>query len=77
MAALGAVTPVEIGRPLPSVVFPVTDYNVVRGKYLGEVTVFEPSHPVPILHEASNYIVRQIRVVYRQLWPNHGQRFPQ
>lgn len=77
MAALGTVPE----RPLPPVraeLVPVTDYKVVRGKYLGEITERDPFIPLGArTSDLGTYIVRQIRVVYRQLWPNHGQRFPQ
>jgi len=57
---------------------PIADYTIVRGNYLGTLTV----HPVlskvgPRTSAVGNYIVRQLSIVYRQLWPNHGQRFPQ
>lgn len=77
MAALGTIDE----RPLPPVtaeLLPITDYNVVRGKYLGTITERDPFVPLgDLTSDLGTYIVRQIRVVYRQLWPAHGQRFPQ
>ena len=76
MADLGAVAVVNVRHPLPTL-HAVTDYDVVRGNFLGVIGVADESHPHPPLRAVSNYVVRQIRVVYRQLWPSHGQRFPQ
>jgi hypothetical protein len=74
MAALGVVTEIGIDGPIPLV--PITDYGINRGFYLGEIAVLEPAGPIE-LSTPGNYIVRMLSVVYRQLWPTHGQRFPQ
>lgn len=77
MAALGALTDRDPVIPKP-VLIPITDYTVERGNYLGVITTRNPVLPAPALHSAlGTYIVRQIGTVYRQLWPTHGQRFPQ
>lgn len=77
MTALGAIDE----RALPVVTAEnllITDYNVVRGKYLGAISERDPFVPLgDLTSDLGTYIVRQIRVVYRQLWPAHGQRFPQ
>lgn len=77
MADLGAVTVRTLPLPQATLV-PVEHYNIIRGKFLGPV-----STRIPTLVRAeyratlSNYVVRQIRIIYKQLWPSHGQRFPQ
>jgi hypothetical protein len=80
MAHLGTIS--NIAAPpsvnLPSPLLPITDYDIQRGRPLGtlelfDIHAFEPVLVVPV----SGYVVRQIRVEYRQLWPTHGQRFPQ
>lgn len=78
MAALGTIAVV----PNPILDGPatqaITDYDVVRGRYLGTIaTQNNPQQRNPELHGVGGYVVRMIRVVYRQLWPTHGQRFPQ
>ena len=74
MAHLGTL-PIYTPGPAPAV-YPITDYDVRRGRFLGPLPVVVPPPP-PALKVVSNYIVRQTGVVYRQLWPSHGQRFPQ
>lgn len=74
MAALGVVTPLELDGPIA--LTPITDYQVERGRYLGVVPTLDLVGPIE-LHDPGNYIVRMLSVVYRQLWPTHGQRFPQ
>lgn len=77
MAALGTI-PL---KPLPierAELLPITDYDVVRGRYLGAIqlrdaTPLDPDYRATL----SGYVVRQIRVLFRQLWPAKGQRFPQ
>lgn len=77
MAALGTV-PL---KPLPierAELLPVSDYDVVRGKYLGVVQLLDPTRPDADYNPTlTGYVVRQIRVLFRQAWPSHGQRFPQ
>jgi hypothetical protein len=78
MAALGVVPLRDPFPPLKAELLPVTDYDVVRGRYLGEITIYDPAFALPEWNPAlASYIVRQIRILYRQLWPTHGQRFPQ
>lgn len=79
MADLGVVPlrdPFPVARPE---LLPVTDYDVVRGRYLGAITLREPDYPLAFERRAtlSNYIVRQTRILFAQLWPPYGQRFPQ
>lgn len=78
MADLGTVPLRDPFPPERAVLLPVTDYDVVRGRFLGTIALYDPSFPLPERTPAlSTYIVRQIRILYRQLWPSHGQRFPQ
>lgn len=78
MADLGTI---ELRDPYPPVradLLPVSHYRVVRGKYLGAIGLHDASFPPDTyLSTLSTYIVRQIRIIYRQLWPAYGQRFPQ
>lgn len=77
MAALGTIDE-RVLPPVRAELLPITDYNVVRGKYLGSISERDPFIPLAArTSDLGNYIVRQVRVVYRQLWPPHGQRFPQ
>lgn len=76
MAHLGTLTvrgrPPQIAREL------VTDYNINQGRYLGALTVRDGKTKLPArITTVNDYVVRQLTVVYRQLWPSHGQRFPQ
>lgn len=79
MAHLGTITAIftpQDNRPSP--VLPVTDYNIIRGRFLGAVELIDARIVAPVLHSPlTTYVVRQIRILYRQLWPSHGQRFPQ
>jgi hypothetical protein len=79
MAALGTI---DLRDPFPvadAELLPITDYNVVRGAFLGTITLRDPEYPLAFdRHPIEGpYIVRQIRIIYRQLWPAYGQRFPQ
>lgn len=75
MADLGTVNLFgPVGRPITLV--PVTDYNVERGRFLGAVTVLELTPPIEF-RPMGNYVVRALQVIFRQLWPSKGQRFPQ
>lgn len=79
MADLGTI---NLRDPFPvakAELLPITDYNVVRGRFLGAISLFDPTHPLAFNRReiAGPYIVRQIRIIYRQLWPAYGQRFPQ
>lgn len=76
MTALGTVT-VRPPRDVSVVRLPITDYKVTRGNYLGTLTVKQPMKRAPRQANIDNYVVRQISILYRQLWPSHGQRFPQ
>lgn len=76
MADLGTLElldPVTVPLPLEL----VTDYDVTRGNYLGEISLLEVVTEPLDLREPQNYIVRALSILYRQLWPSHGQRFPQ
>lgn len=78
MAALGTISHVKTSdgsQPRP--VVQITDYNIERGRSLGTILVKGPGHEPTMISPLLGYVVRQIRVVYRQLWPSHGQRFPQ
>ena len=76
MAALGAL-PVATVPNQPTILDPLSAYTVHRGMVLGRLlTIVFPAR-TPIFHAVANYIVRQISIVYRQLWPVRGQRFPQ
>jgi hypothetical protein len=79
MAHLGTI-PFIYTQPstTPTPLLVVSDYNINRGRPLGPLSVydirgFEPTLIGPL----TGYVVRQLRVLYRQLWPAHGQRFPQ
>jgi hypothetical protein len=74
MAALGTVN--VLGLDGPITLTPITDYQIQRGRFIGELTVIDLAGPIE-LRTPGNYIVRMLSVVYRQLWPSHGQRFPQ
>lgn len=77
MAALGAVTPRTL--PIPrTTLLPISAYTIRRGNYLGTVATRNAQLPQATLNPAvANYIVRQLSILYRQLWPPYGQRFPQ
>ncbi len=76
MADLGTLTVADITHHQPDHLL-VGTYRIHRGIHLGGIGVFVPPVKTPVLHAVTNYIVRQIRIIYRQLWPAHGQRFPQ
>jgi hypothetical protein len=76
MADLGTVPVVDAGHANPAVL-PLSIYTVHRGIHLTSISTIQPPVLTPTLHVMSNYVVRQIRILYRQLWPAHGQRFPQ
>jgi hypothetical protein len=78
MADLGTLPeyPAQPSRPDP--LLSVSNYKIHRGMELGEITTVINELVTPVLHHPlANYIIRQIRIIYRQLWPTHGQRFPQ
>jgi hypothetical protein len=80
MAHLGTITDIHVPRSVtrPFPLTPISDYDVVRGKFLGEIVAVDNRPPTPtLIGPLTGYVVRQIRVLYRQLWPSHGQRFPQ
>lgn len=78
MAALGTIELRDPFPPAQAELLPVSHYRVVRGKYLGAIGLHDASFPADDYNSAlTTYIVRQIRVIYRQLWPAYGQRFPQ
>jgi len=78
MADLGAIPGLgHPAHPMPEML-PISNYRINRGLHLGTLTPIDLRHPTtPQLGVVSNYVVRQIRIIYRQLWPTHGQRFPQ
>jgi hypothetical protein len=79
MADLGTITDIYEPTPAsPFPLYPISDYRIERGFPLGVLTVsdnraFQPEPVAPL----AVYVVRQIRFLFRQLWPSHGQRFPQ
>lgn len=78
MADLGTVPLRDPFPPAQAELLPITDYDIIRGRFLGTIGTHDPSFPLPEWNSAlSTYIVRQIRILYRQLWPPYGQRFPQ
>ena len=78
MADLGVITEIYPTRETPRPIFPVSEYKIYRGLDLGHVEAVDNRQFLPVLHApVIGYVVRQIVVVYRQLWPQHGQRFPQ
>lgn len=76
MADLGTLTIRDVPPFIPTRL-PVPAYQIVRGHFLGEIGTRDVPPTIPDRPTAVNYIVRQLIVVYRQLWPSHGQRFPQ
>lgn len=78
MAYLGVISGTYTPAPdRNSALVLVTDYNINRGRPLGAVAVIVNRRPDIDYPLVSNYIIRQLRIIYRQLWPTHGQRFPQ
>lgn len=78
MADLGAIELRPSFPPARAELLPISHYRVVRGKFLGSIAERDPSLPFPVWNSnLGGYVVRQIRILYRQLWPSHGQRFPQ
>lgn len=79
MAALGAVPVIGDKNPLPPTRLFPSNYRLVRGRFIGPVTPHVQAYPArPVyISTLGNYLIRQIRIVYRQLWPDHGQRYPQ
>lgn len=79
VAALGTIPVVLGGAPPTTPAYvPITDYDVNRGSVLGTIsTIAVPLTNPPVTAPLTDYVVRQLRVLYRQLWPSHGQRFPQ
>lgn len=79
MADLGAITEIYDQREdSPAPLTLISEYEVIRGRPLGAISVvvnrvFQPALVIPL----TTYLVRQLRILYRQLWPSHGQRFPQ
>lgn len=45
--------------------------------HLGTLKVFTIKPAATKTPNLDTYVVRQIRVIFRQMWPSHGQRFPQ
>lgn len=73
LGAIGTVTVLHSNPPLT----PLAVVTIHRGIHLGTISAIVPARLTAVLHSTSDYVVRQLRIVYRQLWPNHGQRFPQ
>lgn len=77
MTALGTITTRPVLEKIPTRI-PISAYTVVRGNYLGTITTHAALDRIPLRTNAvSDYVVRQLSIIYRQLWPSHGQRFPQ
>jgi hypothetical protein len=79
MAALGTVAPLDPTVVVRPVLVPLANYQVVRGHHIGPVTVYDPKarFTPALVTPVNGYVVRQLRVIFKQIWPNHGQRFPQ
>lgn len=78
MADLGAVGLLPHFPRVRAELQPISKYNVVRGSYLGVISLRDPDLVrATLLSPVNGYVVRQIRVLFRQLWPARGQRFPQ
>lgn len=79
MAALGTIAnvyPAPIDRPTPT--YSVSLYKIHRGLQFGPLTLGTAQLiRVVVVVPLSNYVIRQIRIIFKQLWPIHGQRFPQ
>lgn len=76
MADLGTLTIRDEPPFIPGRVT-ISAYQIIIGRYLGTVGMRDEPPFIATRSLAVNYIVRQLIVVYRQLWPSHGQRFPQ
>lgn len=79
MATLGTITDLPTqDEESPRPIVAITKYTINRGFPLGAIVVTSAdAHQEPTVTPLENYIVRQTRILYRQLWPWHGQRFPQ
>ncbi len=79
MADLGTITSIYLPPQDPNQpTVLVSNYQIHRGRPLGAIAVNPNPKHQPTLHQpVANYLVRQLRVLFRQLWPTHGQRFPQ
>lgn len=78
MADLGTITNIWPTRVSPRPLEAVSDYDINRGLDLGPIEIIDNRQFIPEVHfPIVGYVVRQIVVVFRQLWPQHGQRFPQ
>ena len=79
MAALGTIAnvyPTPVDRPTPT--YAVSLYKIHRGLQFGSLTVGTAQLiRVAVVEPLTNYVIRQIRIIFKQLWPSHGQRFPQ
>ena len=80
MAALGTIPAIGAPpAPLNPATLIVTNYQIHRGLVLGAITVAPDRHVgnPPLISPVTDYIVRQTRILYKQIWPGRGQRFPQ
>ena len=78
MADLGTITAIYPSKETPRPLTAISDYDIHKGLELGLIDVFDNRLVQPVrTTSVAAYIVRQIVVVFRQLWPTHGQRFPQ
>lgn len=75
MAALGTVPVLDLAPP--TALQTPSAYTVERGNYLGVISAIMSHADTVETRAPSNYIVRQLTVIFRQLWPAYGQRFPQ
>lgn len=76
MADLGTIPAIYTHTP-PVVLHPITGYTIHRGLILGALPIRNVIVAVARISPLSDYVVRQIRVLFRQIWPARGQRFPQ
>lgn len=77
MPDLGPVTVRSLPLPVATLI-PISEYIINRGSHLGPVTVLDNQIvQADYVQPLTTYLVRQLSTVYRQLWPAHGQRFPQ
>ncbi len=77
MADLGVIPGIHVPIDNPPTIAPLNDYRINRGLAFGAVGIYSVEDNPPFRSTLANYIVRQTRILFRQLWPAHGQRYPQ